>query len=90
MPALFKFIVSFSDSSSEDEPLNANNQKLQFILGCVLAFSAGLLITVNGFLTKGLGINFGEIMVVRGVLQTMVMASIVLYKGNKAQIFLDC
>jgi len=70
------------EESIDGDASDSTRQKLRFVWGCFLAFMAGLLVTVNGFLTKGFNINSGEILVVKGILQTLIMAAIVYIKGH--------
>jgi len=72
-----------SECSEEEyvSPKDSRKKKLLFLYGCILAFLSGLSITVNNFVTKEAALNFGEILAVRGVIQTLVMAGVLLVQG---------
>ena len=55
--------------------------KIKFALGCMLAFICGLTMTVNNFIVKEVGTDFGVIMAVRGILQPIVMFVIIAFEG---------
>ena len=66
-----------------DEELRQERRRatITFALGCLLAFTSGLTLTVNNFIVKAQGTDFGEIMAVRGILQSLVMFSIIAFEG---------
>ena len=47
-----------------------------------LAFTSGLTLTVNNFIVKATGTDFGEIMACRGLLQMPVMFGIITIEGK--------
>ena len=49
----------------------------------LLAFTSGLTLTVNNFIVKATGTDFGEIMACRGLLQMPVMFGIIAIEGKK-------
>lgn len=46
-----------------------------------MAFTSGLTLTINNFVVKETGIDFGEIMAVRGLMQIPVMLVIIAIEG---------
>ena len=48
----------------------------------LLAFTSGLTLTVNNFIVKATGTDFGEIMACRGLLQMPVMFGIITIEGK--------
>ena len=48
----------------------------------LLAFTSGLTLTVNNFIVKATGTDFGEIMACRGLLQMPVMFGIIAIEGK--------
>ena len=77
------FFFSVDESLLSDEELASERRraKIKFALGCLLAFTSGLTITVNNFITKALSLDFGEIMAVRGLMQIPVMLLIIVIQG---------
>ena len=55
--------------------------RINFALGCTLAFVCGLTMTVNDFIVKEVGTDFGVIMAIRGILQPVVMFAIMAFEG---------
>ena len=49
-----------------------------------MAFTSGLTLTVNNFIVKATGTDFGEIMAVRGLMQVPVMLTIVIIEGSNS------
>ena len=81
-----KFTVYFTvdETTLTDEDLRQVRRRasINFAVGCFLAFTSGITSTVNTFIVKATGIDFGEIVAVRGILQTVVMFSIIAYEGK--------
>ena len=50
-------------------------------IGIVMAFASGLFFTANSFVIKVIGLSFGEVSAVRSVIQTVLMAGIILANG---------
>ena len=73
---------------TEDE-IKAEKRKqiLKFVGGCLLAFTSGLVMTVNNFVIKWAKADFGEIMAVRAMMQIPVMLSIIAFQGDLNKIF---
>ena len=46
-----------------------------------MAFTSGLTVTVNNFIVKATGVDFGELMAVRGLMQMPVMFTIIALQG---------
>ena len=55
--------------------------KINFAIGAILAFVCGLTMTVNNFIIKETGTDFGVLMAIRGLLQPVVMFIIVAFEG---------
>ena len=68
--------------NEEDLRETKRRRKINFAIGCFLAFTSGVTSTVNTFIVKATGIDFGEIVAVRGILQTLVMFLIIAYEGK--------
>ena len=47
-----------------------------------MAFTSGLTVTVNNFIVKATGVDFGELMAVRGLMQMPVMFTIIALQGK--------
>ena len=60
------FSVDENELSEEEIAQQRRKAKITFALGCLMAFTSGLTITVNNFIVKTNGNDFGEIMAVRG------------------------
>ena len=84
--------TSFSPISKEfvvEKSLDGNSwvevwgQKSGVKMSCkhLLAFTSGLTLTVNNFIVKATGTDFGEIMACRGLLQMPVMFGIITIEG---------
>ncbi len=67
--------------SPEEMCAQRKREKWIFALGCLMAFTSGLTLTVNNFIVKATGTDFGEIMAVRGLMQVPVMLTIVIIEG---------
>ena len=72
-----------------EEEIKAEKRKaiLKFVGGCALAFTSGLVMTINNFLIKWAQSDFGEIMAVRGLMQIPLMLSIIAFQGDLNKIF---
>ena len=55
------------------------------VIGVVMAFASGLFFTANSFVIKGIGLSFGEVSAIRSVIQTVLMAGIILANGISLQ-----
>ncbi|XP_059097482.1 uncharacterized protein LOC131891830 isoform X1 [Tigriopus californicus] len=55
--------------------------KFTFYFGSFLAFFSGLITTVNNFIIKETGSDFGELLAVRSLIQIPLMLGIAVYKG---------
>ena len=56
------------------------------VIGVVMAFASGLFFTANSFVIKGIGLSFGEVSAIRSVIQTVLMAGIILANGISLQL----
>ena len=67
---------------TEDE-IRAEKRKaiIKFVVGCLLAFTSGLVMTINNFLIKWAQADFGEIMGVRAFMQIPCMLAIIAFQG---------
>lgn len=76
------------ESLLSEEELRRERRKAQvtFALGCLMAFTSGLTLTVNNFIVKATGTDFGEIMAVRGLMQIPIMLSIIACQGELKKI----
>ena len=75
------FIVDETILSDEELRQVKRRAKINFALGCTLAFICGLTMTVNNFIVKEVGTDFGVIMAIRGLLQPIVMFTIMAFEG---------
>ena len=75
------FLVDETILSDEELRQVKRRAKINFALGCTLAFICGLTMTVNNFIVKEVGTDFGVIMAIRGLLQPIVMFTIIAFEG---------
>lgn len=73
--------------SEEEVQSERRKAKIYFALGSLLAFTSGLTLTVNNFIVKASGVDFGEVMAVRGLLQIPIMLIIISIQGLQFNIF---
>ena len=79
----YEVISAKDDLEAAPESSPKTQTKGLFFLGCLLAFLSGLSVTINNFITKEAQLNFGEILAFRGIVQTLLMASVVHFQGEK-------
>ena len=60
--------------------------KLNFYVGCFLAFLSGFLTMFNNFLIKETGSDFGELIAIRSLLQIAVMLTLSKVMGRRMSI----
>ena len=77
----FFSIVDETIFSDEELKQIKRRARINFALGCTLAFICGLTMTVNNFIVKEVGTDFGVIMAIRGLLQPVVMFTIMAFEG---------
>jgi hypothetical protein len=55
--------------------------KIQFAVGSLMAFCSGLTLTVNAAMIKAEKVDFGELLVIRGLMQIPIMLIIIAIRG---------
>ena len=84
-----KICISVDEDNLTEEEIKAEKRKaiLKFVGGCTLAFTSGLVMTINNFVIKWAKADFGEIMAVRAMMQIPVMLAIIAFQGDLNKIF---
>lgn len=77
--------VPIPNQSHDEDDADVPITKFAFYFGSFLAFFSGLITTVNNFIIKETGSDFGELLAVRSLIQIPLMLGIAMYKGKAIQ-----
>eukprot|EP00095_Tigriopus_kingsejongensis_P011145 maker-scaffold534_size144770-snap-gene-0.34 protein:Tk11145 transcript:maker-scaffold534_size144770-snap-gene-0.34-mRNA-1 annotation:"solute carrier family 35 member g1-like" len=73
--------ISTSSHPDEEDESNPPVTRFGFYLGSFLAFLSGLITTINNFVIKESGSDFGELLAFRSIIQILLMSILAAAKG---------